>query len=99
MSKRKAKDQCYEDYYHKYKVPDKMLYIMRVMDSCKTKEQLDAAFKWGDKLVRHIYDIASDKFAKDSTCREFLAYDNIFRSNTFAAVGELHRYYHEKDVR
>ena len=99
MTKRQVKDQCYEDYYHKYKVPDKMLYIMRVMDSCKTKEQLDATFKWGDKLVRHIYVIASDKFAKVSSCGESLAYDNVFRSNTFAVVGELQRYYHAKDLR
>lgn len=60
MSKRKEINQTCKLFYTDYKMPDKMLYIKNVMDSCKTQEQLDITLKWGKKVLWGFYDVMSN---------------------------------------
>ena len=63
MSRAENKLIC-ELFYSEYKMPDKMMYIKKVMDSCKTREQLDAAYKWGIKVLWAFHDVmVKDKFS------------------------------------
>ena len=50
-------------FYSDYKMPDKMLYIQKIMDSCNTQEQLDSTLKWGKNVLwnfQHVIDNAAD---------------------------------------
>lgn len=53
----KQKKVLYNLFYEEFQMPDKMLYIKRVMDSCKTNTQLESARTWGHKVLWKYYDV------------------------------------------
>ncbi len=75
-----------EVFYSQYKMPDKMMYIKKVMDSCKTQEQLDAARKWGIKVLWGFFDVMSNDIF--SFCIELCLIDR-----TKELCNEINRYY------
>ena len=64
----KQKKVLYNIFYEEFKMPDKMLYIKRVMDSCKTNNQLESARTWGHKVLWKYYDVMHRRLNKYDTC-------------------------------
>ena len=58
-------------------MPDKMLYIERVLDSCKTEDQLDITFKWGTNLLWKYCDCIERELDKYNSCIAFPAANAI----------------------
>lgn len=54
---RKEKNTAHKLFYNEYRMPDKMLYIKKVMDSCTTIEQLGNAYMWGVNVIWKFYDV------------------------------------------
>lgn len=91
--------KCYEIadaiFYNEEKIPDKMLYIERVMLSCVTREQLDSAYKWGKRVITDVYGMVSRRLAKyDSP--EYIRISSRFLRNVTAVEAQIERYYNEK---
>ena len=57
MSRRKEIESFYKLFYNEYRMPDKLSYIMDVMRSCKSQDQLDTTLKWGKKVLGQFNDI------------------------------------------
>lgn len=64
----KQKKVLYNLFYEEFQMPDKMLYIKRVMDSCKTNKQLESAQTWGHKVLWKYYDVMNRRLNKYDTC-------------------------------
>lgn len=64
----KQKKVLFNLFYEEFKMPDKMNYIKKVMDSCKTQQQLDSTLKWGKKALWQNYDMMDRKLDKYDTC-------------------------------
>lgn len=60
----KQKNVLFDLFYTKFKMLDKMLYIERVLDSCKSEEQLDITFRWGTRLLWKYYDCIDKELDK-----------------------------------
>lgn len=69
-------------------MPDKMNYINKVIESCKTEEQLELSFSWGRKLLWMYYD------AMDKKLDEYGSFASFTLSNmVIYMIGRL-----EKDI-
>ena len=64
----KQKKVLYNLFYEEFQMPDKMLYIKKVMDSCKTNAQLESARTWGHKVLWKYYDVMNRRLNKYDTC-------------------------------
>lgn len=64
----KHKKVLFNLFYEEFKMPDKMNYIKKVMDSCKTQQQLDSTLKWGKKVLWQNYDVMKMRLDKYDTC-------------------------------
>lgn len=91
--------KCYEIadaiFYNEEKVPDKMLYIERVMFSCVTKEQLAAAYKWGKGVINGINSAVAER-----GCKKYELYDDLiifdkFDKNCTSVLSQLKSTYNE----
>ncbi len=90
--------KCYEIadaiFYNEEKIPDKMLYIERVMLSCVNREQLDSAYKWGKRVITDVYDMVSRRLAKYDVS-EHIRISARFLRNVTAVEAQIGRYYNE----
>lgn len=91
--------KCYEIadaiFYNKEKVPDKMLYIERIMFSCVTKEQLAAAYKWGKGVISGINGTVAERGSKEyNPCDDLIIFDKFDRNCT-SVLSQLKSTYNE----
>ena len=63
--------------YEKYAIPDKGLYIKRVMDSCKTHEQLKSAYLWGRNVIKNLKRLAIKDIDRCGLSAVFKFYDGF----------------------
>ena len=64
----KQKKVLYNLFYEEFQMPDKMLYIKKVMESCKTNKQLKSARTWGKKVLWQYCDVMNRRLNKYDTC-------------------------------
>lgn len=91
MNKRREKI-AYNYFYHEFDMMDKFLYIKRVMDSCKTHDQLDIAYKWGNDALWKFYDVFYKKYKDKYGFCEWLDIQEYFFSRTCKITRELLAY-------
>ena len=60
MTERKLKENVFKVFYERNKMPEKLTYVNRIMETCDTKEQLDIAYKWGLHALESHYSIGID---------------------------------------
>ena len=81
-------------FYNEIKVPDKMLYIERVMLSCVNRKQLDSAYEWGKKVITDAYILADRRLSKEDLSDQIRISGRIFR-NVKAVKAQIGLYYDE----
>ena len=67
----------YYFFYEMFHMPDKMRYIEKVMDSCKTIEQLNMVKEWGNKILWNHCDIIRSKLKEYTPLISFQVSQNI----------------------
>ena len=76
-----VKKAAFKAVYEDARIPDLALYIKRVMSSCKTREQLENAYKWGksaiDRIVRQTERTLKKKY---DSIDSFLVVEKMTRS-------------------
>lgn len=60
----KQKNLIFTAFYEEFKMPDKMNYIKKVIDSCENRKQLLLTIDWGIKSLWRINDQMTDKIHK-----------------------------------
>lgn len=95
----KTTRKCYEIadalFYNEMKVPDKMLYIERVMLSCVSREQLDSAYEWGKRVITDTYG-AVDRRLFNWDSADLIRISGRFFRNVKAVKAQIGLYYDEK---
>lgn len=96
----KTTRKCYEIadalFYNEMKVPDKMLYIERVMLSCVNREQLDSVYKWGKRVITDTYGAVDRRLSKEGDSADFIRISGRFFRNVKAVKAQIGLYYDEK---
>ena len=87
----KRKDEAYRIFYKEFNMLDKFLYIKKVMFSCKTKTQLDIAYKWGNDVLNNNLKQFIKKYDGCSFSK-WLNYFDYFSTRTSILVNQLHTY-------
>ena len=64
----KQKKILYNLFYEEFQMPDKMNYIKKIMDSCKTEVQLESTLHWGTKVLWNHYDVMHKRLNKYDFC-------------------------------
>ena len=54
--KQKRKDLAFDIFYNQYKVAEKYAYILKVVNSCVTFDQVHIVYEWGWQVLHDIYD-------------------------------------------
>ena len=66
MLKKKCQEIADSAFYNELRIPDKMLFIKKVMASCKTSKQLTSTLEWGRKVIYNAWELhdqnAFDKY-------------------------------------
>ena len=84
-------------FYEDFALPDKKLfYIERVMDSCETEEQLNAAKKWADGVFSGILGLVHRITEKKYDLSEQIWINGKFQRNMQAVKRSMNDYYSSK---
>lgn len=54
--KQKRKDLAFDIFYNQYKAAEKYAYILKVVNSCVTFDQVHSVYEWGCQVLQDIYD-------------------------------------------
>lgn len=95
MTRRKCYEIADAIFYNEEKVPDKMLYIQRIMLSCTTREQLASTYGWGRKVIDNISDTVSDRVYKKYGLWEHIIISGRFTRRCGAVSAQLKSFYNE----
>ena len=93
----KRKKMFFELFYKEFKMPDKMNYIKKVMESCVTDKQLDSTLAWGVKVLWQNCSAINNHLDQYDCGTLSISYTIIDRTEDLA--DELKRYYDELSER
>ena len=82
-------------FYNEERIPDKMLYIERVMLSCENRGQLDSAYAWGRSVIDNIYQKMSRVLCRKYALSDWIRISGRLLRNTNAVSAQLRLYYNE----
>ena len=91
MFEKKATTIADRYFYTEWNVPDKMLYIERIMDSCRTEDQIMNTYRWGEEIM---YDYMS-QISRVCDGYDTITYVRIvdkFNGNTLKVVSDLRKH-------
>lgn len=83
-------------FYKEFALPDKLIYFERVMDSCETEEQLNAAKKWADSVLDGILGLVHRITEKKYDLSEQIWINGKFFRNEQAVGRSIKSYYNSK---
>lgn len=95
MLRKKCQEIADKAFYNEFLVPNKMIYIKKIMESCKTESQLDDVLKWGKECIFNIWRLHDRNIReKYSTC-DAIYITGKFGSNMKLIIKDITRYYGE----
>ena len=93
MTRRNAYRKADEAFYNEHQIPDKMLYIKRIMDGCETLTQFASAYVWGHKVIENLANMISRKFGHNHELCDIIYFDGKLNRNVDSVQKELAKYY------
>lgn len=88
----KSEKIVYEAFYKTYKMPDKLLYIKKVLQSCKTSEQLYKVKEWGRHILEMYRLDFSNKAMNKYGMLRCIEMDNEFSKRYLTLLREIDCY-------
>ena len=92
MLKREAKAIADRYFYNEWNIPDKMLYIERIMDGCRTEEQVMNICRWGEDVMDGYTSLIGRVCDKKYGTLAYVRITTKFINNTLKTISDLRKH-------